>query len=92
MKEAMDKDVISEVMNDLYQAGEMDPNAKQVRGLRRRSSDRTQTIINAFRGAKADTIVHELGHVFLDEIEMLIRSGEANERLRKDWVNKNGWH
>ena len=59
------------------------------RGSMTIASDRY--IIEVFENANMSTILHELGHVFLEETRSLIDAGLAGEQTQKDWTTLQGW-
>jgi len=42
-------------------------------------------IVNLFDNADLSTVLHETGHIFLEEIRNIISTGDASEDLMKDW-------
>ncbi|MFP4257119.1 MAG: hypothetical protein ACLFQ9_09675 [Desulfobacterales bacterium] len=50
-----------------------------------------QYIINVFDNADASTVIHETGHVFLEEMRGLIETGEASEQAQKDFKTLLRW-
>lgn len=50
-----------------------------------------ERLIKLFSGANLSSVLHELGHFFLDEIQQSIASGVATESLKKDWSQLNLW-
>jgi len=42
-------------------------------------------IVSVFQDKRMDTILHETGHIFLKELDALVRSGNASERMQKDF-------
>lgn len=45
----------------------------------------TTYLIRLFQRADLSTILHETGHVFLEEMRSLVRTGRASEQTAKDW-------
>ena len=48
-------------------------------------------LINLFKGADLSTMLHETGHIFLEEIERAIQLGSADESLVRDYAALKNW-
>jgi len=48
-------------------------------------------IVSLFDNANATTILHEIGHIWQEEIRQAIASGNATEQLSKDWMTLSEW-
>lgn len=55
------------------------------RGLMTRFDDGTY-FINLFKDADASTFIHEMGHVFLEDLKNLAKEETATERIKNDWA------
>ena len=48
-------------------------------------------LINLFKHADLSTLLHETGHIFLEEIERAIELGSADETLVRDYASLKNW-
>lgn len=48
-------------------------------------------LINLFKNADLSTLLHETGHVFLEEIERAIELGSADDALVRDYASLKNW-
>ena len=50
-----------------------------------------QYIINLFQGQDLTTVLHEAGHIFLEEISQAIAAGVGSDDLITDWMTLSKW-
>jgi len=48
-------------------------------------------LISLFQNADLSTLLHETGHVFIEEMERVVHSGAADEPLRRDYDTLRNW-
>jgi hypothetical protein len=53
--------------------------------------ERQKTAITFFEQANKSTMPHELFHVFMDDMQKMSYSGQADAKLRKDWQTTLDW-
>lgn len=62
----------------------------QIRGQVTSTTD-ARYVINLFETSNISTLVHETAHVFLLEIQRMVREGQASNELLQDWAEINRW-
>lgn len=83
-------------IEDLTDTVEYSQNATQSQGTKRRVGGRANIadnnyLIQLFNDANVSTLFHELGHVFLSEVEYLNHKGVASKRMQKDLAVLKSW-
>lgn len=65
---------------------------KEPEGINPRGSYNPSTkVITIFDGADLSTVLHELGHLWLDETRALAARSDINPEFKKDWEVLKGW-
>lgn len=73
----------------LYQEEGADEPRRIVRGQTIIENDRY--LIKLFQEANESTLIHELAHVFFFELRQLVRNGDADEEMIKNWEILQRW-
>ena len=48
-------------------------------------NDKGQSVIELFQTADSSTIIHELGHYFVEALARDVNNGKATEQQQRDW-------